>query len=112
MRRIGRNINFNDTARVQTYVLTTTPQVIALPSDTRMHFSVCMSEGATDENVAIRLYPAADDTLFQGEILTRRTASNDALFRPGWSMTPDNIYRGEISARCDSGTVNIYVTEY
>lgn len=109
---IGRNVNTNESASVNTFTLTTTPTVIAPANAKRIYFSVCMEPGTTTENVAIRLYPAATDTTFQGETLVRRTATNDNLLKQDWRMPTDNIYTGEISARCDSGSVNVYVTEY
>lgn len=109
---IGRNVNRNDEATVTTYTLSTTATTISAANGQRIYFSVCLAEGSTDDNVAIRLYPAATDNTFKGEILVRRTAQNDALYRPSWTMMSDNIYTGEISAVCESGTVNVYVTEY
>ena len=110
---IGRNVNLCDTATVTSYTLnSTTATTIAVANGKRIYFSVCLDYGATDEDVAVRLYPAAVDNAVKGEILTRRTASNDALFRPGWVMTPDNIYTGEISAITASGVMVVHVTEY
>lgn len=110
---IGRNTNTNDVATVKSYTLNSVTAItIALPNTSRIHFSVCLDFGITDEDVAIRLYPAATDDLPKGEFLTRRTASNDALFRPSWTMTPDNIYTGEISAITTSGLMVVHVTEY
>ena len=112
-KKIGRNENTNDTATVTSYNLNSiTATTIALPNDKRIHFSVCLDYGITDEDVAIRLYPAATDILARGEILTRRTASNDSLFRPSWTMLADNIYTGEISAITASGLMVVHVTEY
>ena len=110
---IGRNKNTNETATVTSYPLNSvTATIIALPNDKRIHFSVCLDYGITDEDVAIRLYSAGTDNLVKGEILTRRTASNDSLFRPSWTMMVDNIYTGEISAITASGLMVVHVTEY
>ena len=110
---IGRNANTNDTAIVSSYTLNSaTATVIGSVNGKRIYFSVCLDSGVTDEDVAIRLYPAATDNLAKGEFLTRRNASNDSNFRPNWTMTPDNIYTGEISAITNSGTMIVHVTEY
>lgn len=112
-RMIGRNANTNDVATVTSYTLnSSTATTISIPNDKRIYWSVCLDYGVTDEDVAIRLYPAATDNLVKGEILTRRTASNDALFRPSWEMKADNIYLGEISAITASGIMVVHVTEY
>jgi hypothetical protein len=110
---IGRNYNRHDEAFVSTHLLdSVTPVVIGNINEKRIYFSVCLAAGITDENVAIRLYPAGTDSIAQGEILTRRNSSNDANFRPSWAMSTDNIYTGEISAITSSGTATVHVTEY
>ena len=113
MIRIGRNINSNDTASVTTYELNgTTAKAIALPNDKRIHLSVSIDCGIGDACAFIRLYPAAADSDKKGDIIQRRTSGNDALFLARWVMTPDNIYRGEISAITDGPVLNVHVTEY
>lgn len=110
---IGRNTNINDTATVTSYTLNSaTATTISIPNSKRIYLSVCLENGSTDEDVAIRLYPAATDGLKKGEWLVRRNSGNDANYRPSWTMTPDNIYTGEISAITDSGTAIVHVTEY
>lgn len=110
---VGRNVNSNDTATVTSYALNSvTATTIAAANNKRIHISACLDYGITDEDVAIRLYPAATDATVRGEILTRRTASNDSLFRPSWTMNVDNVYTGEISAITASGLITIHVTEY
>jgi len=110
---IGRNANSNDVATVTTYTLNSvTATVISLANSERMYFTVCLDRGSTDEDVAIRCYSAATDNVFRGEVLTRRTGGNDALFRPSWAMPVDNLYTGEVSAITDSGTMVVHVTEW
>jgi hypothetical protein len=110
---IGRNTNTNDVATVTSYTLdSVTATTISVANPKRIYFSVCLDSGITDEDVAIRLYPAATDNIAKGEFLTRRNASNDANFRPSWAMPVDNIYTGEISAITNSGTMVVHVTEY
>lgn len=60
----------------------------------------------------IRLYPASDDNDHKGVVITRDTFGNSNLFKPGWRMSADNIYTGEISALSSVGSVDIHVTEY
>lgn len=109
----GRNINSNDVATVTSYTLdSVTATTISVANSSRIYFSVCLDSGVTDEDVAIRLYPAAADNIAKGEFLTRRNSSNDSNFRPSWSMPSDNIYTGEISAITNSGTMTVHVTEY
>tara|TARA_R110000850_G_scaffold201488_1_gene327327 strand:- start:376 stop:717 length:342 start_codon:yes stop_codon:yes gene_type:complete len=113
MSMIGRNVNSNGIAIVTSYALNSvTATTISLPNDKRIFFSVCLDYGITDEDIAIRLYPAGTDNLVKGEMLTRRTASNDSLFRPSWTMMTDNPYTGEISAITGSGLMTVHVTEY
>jgi hypothetical protein len=110
---IGRNINSNDTAVVSTYELNSvTATVISAAEPSRIHFSACLDSDTTSVDVFIRLYPASADALMRGEVLTRDTFGNSSLFRPSWTMTPDNIYTGEISAISLSGIVFLHVTEY
>lgn len=107
------NISYNDTATVTSYVLNSvTATTIAAVNNNRIHISVCLDYGITDVDVAVRLYPAATDATVRGEILTRRTASSDSLFRSSWTMIPDNVYTGEISAITVSGLITVHVTEY
>lgn len=109
----GRSKNTSDEATVTSYTLNSvTATTISLPNENRISWSVCLDYGVTDEDVAIRLMPAATDNQFKGEVLTRRTASNDALFRPSWAMDSDNIYTGEISAIVAGGIMIVHVTEY
>ena len=112
MKILGRNTNSNDIATVTTYAINSvTPTTVSIAQD-RIFIEICLGVGITDVDAYLRLYPAALDSIQQGTILTRRTASNDALFSPIWRMAADNIYTGEISMISASGTFNIHVTEY
>ena len=110
---IGRNVNSNDVATVTTYEINSvTATVISVSNPLRIAFSACLDSDITSVDAFIRLYPAATDNIKRGEVLTRDTFGNSSLFRPSWTMTPDNIYTGEISAISLSGIVFIHVTEY
>ena len=110
---IGRNQNTNDVATVTTYEINSvTATVISVVSPLRIAFGACLDSDTTSVDVFIRLYTAAADNLKRGEVLTRDTFGNSSLFRPSWTMMPDNIYTGEISAISQSGLVTIHVTEY
>lgn len=113
MRAAGRNINSNTVASVRTVQINSvTATVIAVANNERISFSTCIEPEAIDKNIAIRYYPAAQDNIFQGDVLTRYTAGNDSLFRPNHSMDADNMYYGEISAISSNGTHDLYITEY
>ena len=109
----GRNINFNDVASVTTVTINSvTPTVIAVVNDKRICFSAFLEPGTVDVNAVIRYYPAAQDSTFQGYVLTRYTSGNNNLFRPDHKMDIDNPYYGEISAMSQNGTHNLYIIEY
>lgn len=110
---IGRNLNSNDVASVnKVEINSVNATTIALPNDKRIYLSVFLDPSNIDVNVFIRLYPASDDNIKQGEILTRVQLGNANLFNPNWVMLVDNPYHGEISAISDSGTFDINITEY
>jgi hypothetical protein len=111
--KAGRNINSNTSADVSTVTINSvTATTISLPNDDRISFRACLSPDLVDLNVIIRYYPAAQDNLKQGDVLTRATAGNNNLFRPVHKMDKDNVYYGEISAISVNGTHDIYITEY
>lgn len=87
---------------------------LADPRNDRLYFQVDVLPDVSDVNIAIRLYPAADDDTWRGDWIGRFNFGNDVFFKPFWRMTPDNIYTGEISAIVMPGdpTVDLYVTEY
>jgi hypothetical protein len=111
--KTGRNINSNDVASVTSIPINSvTPTTIAVANGDRISFSVCLEPGNVDVDVAIRYYPAAQDSNFMGDVLTRFTQGNNNLFNPVHRMDVDNPYYGEVSAISENGTHNIYITEY
>jgi hypothetical protein len=110
---VGRNVNSNDTADVKVIEINSvTATTISIPNDKRISFSACLSPNLIDLNIIIRYYPASQDNILRGDVLTRVTAGNNNLFRPVHSMDTDNIYTGEISAISVNGTHDLYITEY
>lgn len=106
----GRNTNQSGEARVETYELDLlVPVTIAVENEKRCTFHVSLDHDPADVTVIIRYYPAAKDVIFHGRPLGRRLAGNDASILLEMTMTPDNIYTGEISAM---GVGFITVTEY
>ena len=110
---IGRNRNTNDEASVSTILVdSVTPVVISPANERRIHLRVDIAPGTTDRVVFIRAYPAVQDAIKQGELIVRRISGNDDLDQLHWLMLNDNIYTGEVSAICDTGTTEVYVTEW
>ena len=111
--RIGRNSNRTD--EVDHYIVpinSVTATTIAIIREKRITFTALLEPGDFDVDVLIRYYPAAKDNIKQGrDSLTRRTLGNNSLFRPLHEMPSDNIYDGEISAICLSGSANLHITE-
>lgn len=112
--KLGRTRNVSDTVVTNTYTInSTTATKIADVNDRRVYFSATLAPGNDDIDVIIRYYPAAQDNTKHGtDVLTRYRASNDNRFHLRHVMTPDTIYTGEISAICQSGSVDIFVTEF
>lgn len=109
--KIEGNINRNDTATTTVVTVGTTPVTILAADDNRIRFSVTLMPGTFDVDVAIRLYPAAYDTTFQGyDVLSRRFQGNDNAFRPHMNIDANNMYTGEVSAMTLTGTVDLLVT--
>ena len=107
MRATKRVRNTNDTADVldaknigATYIK------IADANEDRTFFHV---HNGVEPNKAcwVRLSAAGAPTTKKG-ILLHETGKG----KGHWEMPSDNIYTGEISARSDSSTCDIYVTEY
>jgi hypothetical protein len=108
----GSNANSNTAASVSTVEINSvTATTIAVANNKRISFRACLSPNLVDLNIIIRYYPAAQDNLKQGDVLTRATAGNNNLFRPVHEMDA-NLYYGEISAISVNGTHNLYITEY
>lgn len=112
-RMTGRNKNTNDVASVaEVTINSVTATTIAIENPDRLFFEADIESGNVDVIVYLRLYAASVDNTKKGIVLTRKVSSNDGFFRVNWSMPPDNIYTGEISAISETGTFNLYVTEY
>ncbi len=110
--RLGRNINTSEDSRVTTYTLNgTTATVISPAYPQRTEWRVSLDSGISDIDVFIREYPAAQDNLRRGHLLTRRNSSNDTVFNVNFGNHPDNPYTGEYSAITSGGTVDVHVTE-
>lgn len=106
----GRNTNQTGEARVETYALDLLiPVTIAVENESRCAFHVSLVHDVTDVNAVIRYYPAAQDVIYHGRPLDRCQFGNDSVDLLEITMTPDNIYTGEISAL---GIGSITVTEY
>ena len=112
---VGGNLNTNTDATVTTYTLNSvTPTIIGTvkgPTE-RIFFRVDLDPAMTDIDVFIRLYPAAQDTLKRGIVLTRATLGNTNIISIFWEMPPNEKCLGEISAITRLGTIDIHVTEF
>lgn len=106
----------NDTANVNIIEINSeTATTISIENPNRISFSACLPPyffDLIDLNIIIRYYPAAQDNILRGDVLTRVTAGDNNLFRPVHKMNTDNIYTGEISAISASGTHDLHITEY
>lgn len=102
VKTIGRNTNRNDTAVLSSAIAlnATTSTTIASADSSRIFASVS-NEGP--QTVWIKLQAASVDNDKKGIRLPREGT---------WEMPMDNIYTGEISAIADTGTPNIFVTDY
>ena len=107
-------MKWNDEATTTTVSLNAaTSTLIVAANPDRIFLSITLAPGITDIDAYIRYYPAATDNLKQGvDILTRRLLGADNLFRSSHIMDKDAIYRGEVSAIMDSGSVDVTITEY
>ena len=107
------SVNKNDTASVTGPInVGTTSMKIADANDDRIFFEVNLGGGSSNESVFIKLQPASADNDEKGVWIGRRLSGNDAYLTSSWRMPETEIYTGEISAISESGTVDIYVTEY
>lgn len=107
--KIGSNRNTNEIANVKSPIATnaTTSVKIADANPNRLFFHV--NNDSELERVWIKLQPAADDNDKKGIMLSKR---NDGIGTNSWEMPVGEKYTGEICAISDSGTPNVYVTEY
>jgi len=112
---IGGNLNTNTDATTTTYTINSVTATVistAKTPTTRLSFRVDLDPSSTDVDVFIRLYPASDDVLTRGIILTRSTLGNTNVTNLFYEMPPTDKYIGEISAITGGGSIDIHVTEY
>ena len=105
--KLGRNRNKNDTATVSAGITlnSTTSTVILAANPNRMSFDV--NNNFSNQAAWVKMQAASTDNDKKGIFLNKKNAGISS-----WSMSPDNIYTGEISAIADSGSPTVYVTEY
>ena len=107
---IGRTENSNDAANVATYTInSTTATTIFVANPDLIFQSFCLDPDVTDVDIFLRPYPAAQDNIKHGDVLTRDTFGNSSLFRPYMAMPVDCLYKGEWSAISLSGTSDLHV---
>ena len=104
---IGRNTNVSDTATVASGIVlnATTSTIIAAANPKRIFLHV--DNNFSDKAVWIKLQAASVDDDDKGIFLNEKEKGITH-----WTMPPDNIYTGEISAIADDGSPTVYVTEY
>ena len=101
----GRNSNTNDVATITTIVLNdSTSTTVAPPNVNRTFIHITNADAV--KAAWVKLQPASVDNDKKGVFLAARGSG------PGLTMTPDNIYTGEISAIADQGSDTVYITEY
>lgn len=115
--KVGRNVNTSDNGAVTTYTVNSTTATTirpALPVPLRggIFFRVDMAPGTSDRDVFIRVYPASQDNTKHGMLLSRRFSGNDNASVFHVELPSADKFTGEISAICDSGSVDVSVTEY
>lgn len=109
----GGNINRNDEAITEIVEINSTTATKLLDVNSkRMYAAVWLIPDNSNLSVYVRKYPAADDNIKKGAVLTRDTLSNSNLFTPLWETKASNVYTGEISAISESGTFNVIVEEF
>ena len=110
MRKDGRNENSIDIANVTTYAINSaTATTIFVANPDLLFQSFCLDPDITDVDIFLRPYPAAQDNIKRGDVLTRDTFGNSSLFRPYMAMPVDCLYKGEWSAISLSGTSDLHV---
>ena len=110
---IGVGYNTNDEATVKSVSVGSSTAVTLVDANPdRISFRATIDGQTNDRTLFIRYYPAATDNTKHGNVLTKKLDEDGSFFRIEDTMTPGNIYTGEISAIALSGTVTVYVTEY
>jgi len=99
---IGRNINTSDTAKLSAAVAlnASTSTKIADAYATRIFFAITNN---SNKDIFLKLQVATLDNVSNGIVVYRKSY---------WEMPVDNIYTGEVSAISDTGTPDVFVTEY
>lgn len=99
---IGRNTNVNNEATISDAITlnSTTSTVISVANSTRINFTVSNN---SSQDVWLKFQPASGDDVKKGIFLFKRTI---------YEMPTDNIYTGEISAIAESGTPDVFVSEF
>ena len=107
MSDIGRTQNTNDEANIPSSITlnATTSTKIADANTRRIFFHV--NNNTASDAIWIKLQAASVDNDKKGIYLQKKDLPDGR-----WQMPPDNIYTGEISAIADSGTPDVFVTEY
>lgn len=101
-KKIGRNINTNDTATLSSAIsLNATTSTIVISANARRIGLTISNESS--KQIWLKFQTAATDDDKKGIVLFARSI---------YEMIPDNIYTGEISAIAESGTPEIFITEY
>ena len=108
----GANNNIQDAPTVTTVTINSvTATTISASNPDRRVLEVYLAPGITDVDAIIRPYAAATDNIKHGAVLTRRTASNDALFKSEYKMSELTVFTSEYSAISVSGTFDLYIIE-
>ena len=110
---IGRNQNTVSSANVgKVTVGSTTAVTLVAANSRRIAFKASINGEQNDRTVYIRYYAASVDNIKQGNVITKKLDEDGSFFRVCDEMSPDNIYTGEISAICESGSIDVNFTEY
>ena len=102
MLRIDRNSNTNDESTLSGAIALNTSTSTTVVSANTDRINVTISN-PSQNLVWIKFQASGVDNDKKGITLFGRSV---------FEMTPDNLYTGEISAIADTGTPDIYVTEY
>ena len=103
----GRNRNTNDVATVSAGITlnSVTSTVISAANPNRLALEV--NNNFSTQAAWVKLQAATTDNDKKGIFLNKKNSGESS-----YSMIPDNVYTGEVSAIADSGTPTVYVTEY
>jgi len=108
----GANNNIQTVPTVTTVTINSVTATTISPSNPdRRILEVYLAPGINDADAIIRPYAASVDNVKHGAVLTRRTASNDALFKSEYKMSELTIITAEYSAISVTGTFDLYIIE-